>query len=402
MSRADLSLTAGFILVVTVSVIQGQNGWTVTYTSNQICALEGSTVDIHCTYTYPSRIKDLDTEVEKTFWFIKLQNEEPVDLRADSQFSGRVQYHCSKNSCTMKITDLRVSDSAVYKFKFISNHPGGRYVGEPGVTLSVTDLKVVSKLSIYSYWAELTCRSSCSLPGHIFYIWYKNEETIVISETYSDYIDSQNSYSCAVRGHEDVPSHPVCVHSESCNKVIYTGRSICAFKGSSVDISCTYTSVGYITSKLWFRSERSRQWQNPSQPEDLSKDSQYSGRFQVFETETGRSTLRITDLRETDSAQYYFKFITWGFEWRSSLPGTTLTVTDPTLQVQVIWSSVGPKLVCHSSCLPPGRSFVWYRNEKKIQGETSPSYSGYVEPADSYSCSIEGPEGYRSLPVCEF
>ncbi|KAK2918565.1 hypothetical protein Q8A73_002936 [Channa argus] len=75
------------------------------------------------------------------------------------------------------------------------------------------------------------------------------------------------------------------------------------------------------------RSERSRQWQNPSQPEDLRKDSQYSGRFQVFETETGRSTLRITDLRETDSAQYYFKFITWGFEWRSSLPGTTLTVT---------------------------------------------------------------------------
>ncbi|XP_067355786.1 neurotrimin-like [Channa argus] len=189
------------------------------------------------------------------------------------------------------------------------------------------------------------------------------------------------------------------VRGDSCNRVSYIRRRICAFKGSSVDIICTYNGYNHVTSKFWFSPERSRQWQNPSQAEDLSKDSQYSGRVQVFETETGRSTLRITDLRETDSAQYHFKFITRAFEWRSSLPGTTLTVTDPDLQVQVIWSSVGPKLVCHSSCLPPGRSFVWYKNETKNPEEISHVYSGYIGPADSYSCAIEGYDRYRTFPV---
>ena len=94
-----------------------------------------------------------------------------------------------------------------------------------------------------------------------------------------------------------------------------------------MDISCTYSSYESITSTFWFSPERSHQWQNYSQPEDLSEDSQYAGRVQFLETERGRSTLRISDLRESDSAQYHFTFKTQSFEWRSSLPGTTLTVT---------------------------------------------------------------------------
>lgn len=117
------------------------------------------------------------------------------------------------------------------------------------------------------------------------------------------------------------------VDGQTCNRVIYTDRSICASKGSSVDISCTYSSYETIRSKFWFSPERSHQWQSPSQPEDLSEDSQFAGRVQVLESERGRSTLRITDLTESDSAQYHFKFTTRSFEWRSSLPGTTLTVT---------------------------------------------------------------------------
>ena len=94
-----------------------------------------------------------------------------------------------------------------------------------------------------------------------------------------------------------------------------------------MDISCTYSSYESIRSIFWFSPERRHQWKNPSQPEDLSKDSQYEGRVQLLETERGRSTLRITDLTERDSAQYHFTFKTQSFEWRSSLPGTTLTVT---------------------------------------------------------------------------
>ena len=124
--------------VLCVTVVQGQNDWGVTYTSTQICALKGSTVDINCTYRYPSRKKITDTTVKETFWFTKVSNNEPVDLRTDSEYSGRVQYHCDKNDCTLRITDLRESDSAEYKFRFITNDPGGRFTGSPGVTLTVT------------------------------------------------------------------------------------------------------------------------------------------------------------------------------------------------------------------------------------------------------------------------
>ncbi|XP_032363033.1 B-cell receptor CD22, partial [Etheostoma spectabile] len=375
-------------------LIQGRYGWGVTYTSTHICAVKGSTVEITCSYTYPSRE---NVKVEKTFWFTKLQDKQPVDLRTDSD---RVQYDCKNKVCTLRISDLRESDSAVYKFRFTTNQDGGRYTGSPGVTLSVTGFQVQKHGSKPCFastctWAELKCQSSC-FPDHSSYIWYKNGEKInEKTSSYSAYFYTPDSYSCSVNGYKDFSSPSVCGYGDSCNRVTYTERSICAFKGSSVNISCTYKSLESFESAFWFSPERSRRWKNPSQPEDLSKDSQYEGRVQV-EPERGRSTLRISDLRESDSAEYHFKFITRSFEWRSSLPGTTLTVTDPDVQVQVIWSSTGPKLICHSSCLTDRPSYLWYKNETKIQGETSPSYGGHVDPADSYSCAYQS---YRSTPV---
>ncbi|XP_044047684.1 B-cell receptor CD22-like isoform X2 [Siniperca chuatsi] len=389
-----MSLTAaasGFaVFLLSVQVIQGQNGWGVTYTSTEICALKGSTVEIRCSYRYPSTIHPVTT-VKETFWFTRVSYRERVDLRTDSEYADRVQYHCDEKSCTLRITDLRESDSAEYKFRFITNQPD----------LQVQVIKYQS-----STRAELKCHSSCRLPDNSSYIWYKNGQKIQ-KETpsfYSGNFYPADSYSCALKGVEDFPSPSMCVDGQTCNRVTYTDRSICASKGSSVDISCTYNSYNnnYDKSTLWFSPERSRQWQNPSQPEDLSEDSQYAGRVQVLETEGGRSTLRITDLRESDSAEYRFKFRTRSFEWRSFLPGTTLTVTD--LQVLVRRSSSSSSwasLLCHSSCRLPDRpSYVWYKNGQMIQAETSSSYSGYLDSADSYSCAVKGLEDFPSPSVC--
>ncbi|XP_027139027.1 B-cell receptor CD22 isoform X3 [Larimichthys crocea] len=396
-----MSLTAPasvfVVFLLSVQVIQGQNSWGVTYTSTEICASKGSTVEMSCTYRYPSWLT-----VQKTFWFTKLKGTGPVDLTTDSEYSGRVQNICDNNKCTLRITDLRESDSAEYKFRIITNHPSGKHTGLPGVTLSVTDLQV--RISSYQ-WAR--CHSSYLLPYDASYIWYKNGQTVQAQT--SSYLqlntyNYENSYSCAVNRCGDLVSPPVCVHGQNCNRVTYTDRSICAFKGSSVDISCTYNSYdGSITSKFWFSPERSDQWQSPSQPEDLSEDSLYAGRVQVLETERGRSTLRIRDLRESDSAQYHFKFKTTSFEWRSILPGTTLTVTA--LQVQVNTISVHQdyaeaELKCHSSCSPAGRlSYVWFKNGQKVREETS-SYKDWFHPEDVISCALKGHENYGSPSVC--
>ncbi|XP_039469980.1 uncharacterized protein LOC116315588 isoform X3 [Oreochromis aureus] len=63
----------------------------------------------------------------------------------------------------------------------------------------------------------------------------------------------------------------------------------------------------------------------------------------------------------------------------------------PDVQVQVVWSSTGPQLICQSSCFPSGHSFfVWYKNEEEILGESSSLYTKYADGPDSYSCAYEG------------
>ncbi|XP_060923486.1 B-cell receptor CD22-like, partial [Limanda limanda] len=129
--------------------------------------------------------------------------------------------------------------------------------------------------------------------------------------------------------------------------------------------------------------------------EQLNRPRAVDLHVQVLEPERGRSTLRIKNLRLSDSAQYRFTFKSQWFEWNRSFPGTTLTVTDP--DVQVICSPIGPTLTCQSSCLLSGRpSFVWYKNGTEIPGETSPTFKGFLHPENSYSCSYEH---HHSSPV---
>ncbi|XP_076583697.1 sialoadhesin-like [Chaetodon auriga] len=399
-AMSSTAAVSGFVVfLLSVQVVQGQRGWGVTYGSTKTCALKGSTVEIRCTYTYPSSGNRPYTEVQNKFWFTELSRAEPVDLRTDSQYSGRVEYSYNNNDCTLRITDLRESDSAKYKFRFTTNQPDGSYTGSPGVTLNVTDLQVKEHGS-NSGW--IYCQRVCYLPDRSSYIWYRNGEKIQRESSSSSYYYSRShkpadSYSCALSGHEDFPSPSVCVRGETCNKVTYTHRNICAFKGSSADISCTYSSHSDdVTSEFWFSPDRSHQWKNTSQPEDLREDSQYAGRVQVLETEGGRSTLRITDLTESDSAQYHFKFRAGSFEWRSSLPGTTLTVIALQVQVtriKVHQSYTQAELKCHSSCHPAGQvSYIWFKNGEEITRTQISSYKGWFYLGDIISCALKGHE----------
>ncbi|XP_059188107.1 carcinoembryonic antigen-related cell adhesion molecule 5-like [Centropristis striata] len=405
---------AGFVVFFfSLSVIQAQSYQGVTCTSTQICALAGSTVEVHCSYTYPHTVT-----VTETFWFTKGTDIAPVDLTTDAEYAGRVQYHCVNNICTLRIRDLRESDSAEYKFTFMTNQPGGRVTGSPGVTLTVTALQVqarVFKAYPHAVHAELFCGSTCQLPGPPSYFWYITGRSSIKGQTkegrsYQTNFYYKDSFACAVRGFEDFASRPECAHNRYCNIVSYTKRSICAFRGSSVDISCNYfgNELGlYMVSRFWFSPARSHQWQNPSQPEDITKDSKYAGRVQfrvsgAIATERGVATLKLTDLRESDSAEYHFKFTAQRFEWISSLPGTTLTVTALQVQVTKVLaqpSYIEAELRCHSSCSPAGRlSYVWFRNGGIVQG-VSYSYKGQFHLGDSISCAFKGYESYPSPAV---
>ncbi|KAF7652004.1 hypothetical protein LDENG_00102490 [Lucifuga dentata] len=383
----DLTAAACGIVVflLSVSVVHGENRWGVRCTRTPICSLKGSTVEISCSYDYPQRENNNIIKVEKRFWF----KTEYVDLRVDSEYAGRVQYICHEKSCTLRLIDVRESDSAEYKFRFTTSRQSGKYSGVPGVTLTVTALQVQPSV------LRLECHSHCSLLGHPSYIWYKNGQKMT-AESYSFYyLESHNnadSYACAVKGQENISSPSVCVSGESCNKVTYTNRTICAHIGSTVDISCTYNSnEARVESKLWFRDIVQGHYH--ALPKGILEDSRYADRLQLLETEEGRSTLRIRNLRESDSAVYRFKFRTKHFEWKNDLPGTTLTVTG----VQVMRS--GRELSCHTTCSLPGH-VSWYKNGGKMMEETFNVHLDTLDPRDSYSCVIKGHEDFSSPSVC--
>ncbi|KAK0142934.1 Basement membrane-specific heparan sulfate proteoglycan core protein [Merluccius polli] len=417
----QLNLCVLFILnemCLFFTALQGNDDWTVTCTSSNVCSVRGSTVDISCTFKYPEKQHDLSTTVLETLWFTKEdRNQKPVDLLSDADYTGRVESSCGEISCigsscnrkcTLSIRDLRQSDSAVYNFRFKTNQPGGEHTANPGVALTVTDLQV--KVSPHDDWGKnLDCDSMCANPT---YIWYKNARYFGQQRSAWDNINSINSYSCAVKGYEHFHSPSVSIMAlflkyfsglkgNSCNRVSYPTRTMCVLQGTSVDISCTYSHPpdATLNSIYWFK------WRANQEPRDLQSDSEYEGRAEYPVEETGRSTLRITDLRVTDSAEYRFTFKTSHYEWKSILHGTTLTVTGLRVEVTPVATvTEGQRvtLTCITSCpLADKPSYIWYQNNGSVTGSENPENQLVLDPvgpqhAGSYSCSVRNYPHLRS------
>uniref|UniRef100_A0A3P8YVD0 Ig-like domain-containing protein n=2 Tax=Esox lucius TaxID=8010 RepID=A0A3P8YVD0_ESOLU len=193
------------VFLWSLTVVLGQNGWGVTYYTQSICALKGSTVELSCTYKYPSGL-----QITSAFWFTKGPNDDPVNLMEDPDYKDRVIYHSDdENGHKLTIKDLRKSDSAVYKSRFFT--VGYKYTGLPGVNLSVTDLQVNMTAATVTDGGSvnLTCNTTCTLIGHT-YIWYRNKQLLTNQEVslHLNPVSSEDAgnYSCAVKGLESLLS----------------------------------------------------------------------------------------------------------------------------------------------------------------------------------------------------
>ncbi|KAG9271759.1 hemicentin-1-like [Astyanax mexicanus] len=213
--------------------------WGVTYTPDSVCALEGSSVDLFCSYKHPGGLR-----VTESFWLV-WPRDTYVDLLLYDQYKGRVQYN--QTQCRMRITGLRANDARTYWFRFITDDPDGIYTVGSGVRLSVTGLKI-EVLNTQGGGKQLICSSTCTLTNPT-YIWYRNGQPV--SEQNRAVLDLRDrtvdagSYSCAVKEHEEIRS-----------AAVYPPRppSLSEFNGfnGSITLVCVSDS-NPASSYTWFR-----------------------------------------------------------------------------------------------------------------------------------------------------
>uniref|UniRef100_A0A3B4WQF2 Ig-like domain-containing protein n=1 Tax=Seriola lalandi dorsalis TaxID=1841481 RepID=A0A3B4WQF2_SERLL len=210
-------------------------------------------------YRFPSRLNDADTTVEETFWFTRLSDNEPVDLRADSEYSGRVQYHCGENDCTLRITDLRESDSAEYK---CCNLRGFTKIyvntslpdGPQTSTLSVSPSgEIVEGSSV-----TLTCSSDANPAAN--YTWYKENLKLLqgpegvyhFSSISSE--DRGNYYCKSENKHGQINSTSLFLDVQYAPKLLSVSVSPSGeiVEGSSVTLTCS-SDANPAANYTWYK-----------------------------------------------------------------------------------------------------------------------------------------------------
>ncbi|KAL6484165.1 hypothetical protein MHYP_G00062100 [Metynnis hypsauchen] len=185
--------------------------------------------------------------------------------------------------------------------------------------------------------------------------------------------------------------------------VTYTPERVCALKGSSVHFSCTYKHPEglSVTKSLWYIESH---WSLGDEYKDVRQSDQYKGRVQYSRT-LNSCRMTITDLRESDTQTYSFRFYTEDPDGKySSSSGVTLSVTD--LKVTVSDTDGGEKkLTCSSTCtLPNNPTYIWYKNGQPVSDQNRNELElrdRTVDPG-SYFCAVKGYEELGSPVVCVF
>ncbi|KTF90621.1 hypothetical protein cypCar_00009969 [Cyprinus carpio] len=81
----------------------------------------------------------------KVFWTKNPEHgKEPPDLSEDPEYSQRLQYLGDKQkNCTIRLSNVTQKDENEYCFRFITDKLGDKWLGHPGVYLTVTGRKLL-------------------------------------------------------------------------------------------------------------------------------------------------------------------------------------------------------------------------------------------------------------------
>ncbi|XP_031585031.2 B-cell receptor CD22-like [Oreochromis aureus] len=201
---------------------------------NSICALKGSSVNLPCSHQHPTA---------RNSWYTGHWTVSKIMFSADET---HVKYSMSAESnFTLTINNLTERDANFYCCIKTADTSKCQ---QSGIHLQVTELQVKVIPATQGQTVTLMCSSSCPLTEKpAAYIWYKNREFLYEdwSPWYQELLSSEEAvtYSCAVKGYEDLRAPEVSVDSitQTCFSVTYAKGRMCSSQQTSVDESCSIT-----------------------------------------------------------------------------------------------------------------------------------------------------------------
>ncbi|XP_064856751.1 B-cell receptor CD22-like [Oncorhynchus nerka] len=259
---------------------------------------------------------------------------EPEDIGQDPEYAGRLEYHGDKkNDQTLRITDLRERDSATDKGIYSD------IVFSPGLQVKVTG---------GHQGKTLTCITTCTLTDNPTYIWYKNGHKVKedTSSLDSDSFSDADSYSCAVKGHEDLLSPAVYGPRNTSVSVSPSGEIV---EGSSVTLTCSSDANPPVDKYTWYKKN-------------------------VTSPKASGQSYSITNIISEDRGEYYCEAENKYGRLNSSSVSVDVQYGPKNTSVSVsssgeIVEGSSVTLTCSSDANPPVDKYTWYfQNETFLNG----------------------------------
>uniref|UniRef100_A0A8C1S319 B-cell receptor CD22 n=1 Tax=Cyprinus carpio TaxID=7962 RepID=A0A8C1S319_CYPCA len=346
------------IFLLMIHNVFSENSLGVSYSHSHICALKNSSVIMSCSYTYPT-----GHQIKKVFWTKNPEHgKEPPDLSEDPEYSQRLRYLGDEpKNCTIRLSHVTQKDENEYCFRFITDKPGEKWLGHPGVHLTVTDLQVEAPERVTEGDSvRLTCKSSCALTDRATFIWYRNSQPLTERRDRNNQLllqsvrrEDAGRYSCALQEHTYIsPAVQLSVTYPPKDSFVAVSPSGEIVEGDSVTLNCSSDS-------------------NPPAEISWFKGATFVGSGRIYS---------ISKISSDHSGEYKCKSSNKHGEKYSDT--VTLNVTYPPKNVSVFINGSGEivegdsvTLICSSDSNPPALNFSWFKEDQKSSVGSGQSFS---------------------------